>query len=64
MADLTPSERLQAAYDVCPELRGPRDALEEILFYAGGADSALEDEYVMERAQEAFATIQAMESEK
>jgi len=31
------------------------ESLEDVLNYDGGADSALEDEYVMERAQEALA---------
>jgi len=35
-----------------PELM---EALEDVLNYDGGADSALEDEYVMERAQESLA---------
>lgn len=32
-----------------------RDSLSEILGYSGGADNALEDEYVMNRAQAALA---------
>jgi hypothetical protein len=32
-----------------------KDALEELLDYRGGADSPLEDEYVMERVQAALA---------
>ena len=30
------------------------ESLEEILHYTGGADNALEDEYVMERAEKAI----------
>lgn len=48
-------------YTVLPALAAPRapgaacrDALEEILDYRGGADSALEDPYVMERARAAL----------
>lgn len=41
-------ERRQAIID------GLRDSLEEILDYRGGADSALQDEYVMDRARRAI----------
>ena len=41
-------EKLKAINADLPE------ALEEILDYSGGADNALKDEYVMERASEAI----------
>lgn len=44
-----PDARLIAA---APELL---EALEEILNYSGGADSALDDDYVMDRARAAIA---------
>jgi len=48
-AEALANARLIAA---APELLS---ALEEILNYVGGADSALDDEYVMERANAAIA---------
>lgn len=41
---------------ICDDLAS---ALEEILTYSGGAESALHDEYVVERALEALSRYQA-----
>lgn len=51
----TPSQedakQIAADHNLVPELVA---ALEEILYYTGGAENALEDEYVMDRAQAAL----------
>ena len=49
IAEADAFEAMVASHD------GVCDALEEILNYDGGADNALEDEYVMERAHDILA---------
>ena len=51
---MTPEELAAAWAKLVDERDALREALEEIVYYSGGADSALDDEYVMERAVRAL----------
>ena len=63
----TPRSRLQAAYDVCPELREAVEALWLVFLLAKGyaaANPVGSNAEFVEQAHDILATIQAMESEK